>query len=232
MLHFNASAMRIKSMRLTSAYTCDGRDTFIVAVYTCHRRISIVCHASMILQCGPKSWCAWLVFYGIPLATYEYKPGATVRALSRRCFAGGGAPGVCGRRRRRADCLWSAAAAPLKTRRRRRRFCGVTWQEMLMLVMLCYVTVLVSYWRGQHEANRCFIRNTAVLSLNVIASIKIQQSPVSKLQSHRSKVEQFQAQYCENRSITLSHFNLHNASANTRLFSWTNTIVSTTCGDS
>ena len=24
-------------------------------------------------------------------------------------------------------------------------FCGVTWQEMLMLVMSCYVTMLVSY---------------------------------------------------------------------------------------
>ena len=43
-----------------------------------------------------------------------------IRALSRHYFAGGGAPGVCGRRRWRADCLWSAAAAPLKTRRRRR----------------------------------------------------------------------------------------------------------------
>ena len=52
---FNASTMRIKSMWPTSAYAYNGRGTFIVAVYTCRWRISMVCHASMILQCGAES---------------------------------------------------------------------------------------------------------------------------------------------------------------------------------
>ena len=160
----------------------------------------------------------------------RWGPGAR-RALSRRyCLpaaarrvfvvGGGGAPTAYDRRRRRH---WRPGG-------------GGFWRRHVarndnMLVMLCYVTMLVSYWRGQHKANICFVRNKAVLSLNIIASINMQQSPVSKSQFHRSKIEQFHAQYCENRSITLSHFNLHHASAITWLFSWTNIILLTTCGD-
>ena len=48
------------------------------------------------------------------------KSHINIRALSWHHFSGGGAPGVCDRRRRRFDWLRPAAAASLENRRRRR----------------------------------------------------------------------------------------------------------------
>ena len=110
--------------------------------------------------------------------------------------------------------MWSAGGSALIAYDRRRHLAVSRGKIFCTLVMLlCYCVSILLKRSTQIKPNRCFIRNKTVLSLNVIASIKVQQSPVSKLQSHRSQVEQFYVQWFqttvrENRSIILSHLNL------------------------
>jgi len=75
------------------------------------------------------SWCQKLIISSLHHILHSPE-GVWTRALSRRYFAGGGAPGVCGRRRQRADCLWAAVAAWLNMRRLQHSAALLSWNSM------------------------------------------------------------------------------------------------------